>query len=37
MWRAYAAGHVSEAEAEELPALIEDRKAVPTALVAAAL
>ncbi len=35
LWRAYAAGHVSEAEAEELSALIETRKVVPAAPVAA--
>jgi hypothetical protein len=31
LWKAYGAGHVSEAEAEELSALIEARKAVPAA------
>lgn len=36
LWRAYGAGHVSEAEAEELSALIEDRKVVPAVPVAAA-
>lgn len=36
LWRAYGAGHVSEAEAEELSALIETRKVVPAAPVAAA-
>lgn len=36
LWRAYADGRVSEAEAEELSALIEDRKVVPAASVAAA-
>ena len=34
LWRAYGAGHVSEAEAEELSALIEVRKVVPAAPVA---
>ena len=29
LWRAYGAGHVSEAEAEELSTLIEARKVVP--------
>src|ERR671926_1295944 len=29
LWKAYGAGHVSEAEAEELSALIEARKVVP--------
>jgi hypothetical protein len=36
LWRAYGAGHVSEAEAEELSGLIEARKVVPAAPVAAA-
>ena len=36
LWRAYADGLVSEAEAEGLSALIEDRKVVPAASVAAA-
>jgi hypothetical protein len=36
LWRAYGAGHVSEAEAEELSVLIEARKVVPAAPVAAA-
>ena len=31
LWRAYGAGQVSEAEAEELSALIETRKAIPAA------
>lgn len=31
MWRAYGAGHVTEAEAEELSTLIEARKALPAA------
>ncbi|WP_407529594.1 transcriptional regulator [Methylobacterium oryzisoli] len=31
LWRAYGAGQVSEAEAEELSALIESRKALPAA------
>ncbi|MCF4130286.1 transcriptional regulator [Methylobacterium sp. SyP6R] len=36
LWRAYGAGHVSEAEAEELSGLIETRKVVPAAPAAAA-
>jgi hypothetical protein len=36
LWRAYSAGHVSEAEAEELSGLIETRKVVPAAPVVAA-
>ena len=36
LWRAYGAGHVSDAEAEELSVLIETRKVVPAAPVAAA-
>ncbi len=35
LWRAYGAGHVSEAEAEELSTLIETRKVVPAAPVVA--
>ncbi len=31
MWKAWAAGHVSDAEAEELSGLIEARKALPAA------
>ena len=31
LWRAYAAGHVSEAEASELSDLIESRRALPAA------
>ena len=37
LWRAYGAGQVSEAEAEELSALIEARKALPAASAAPAV